>query len=89
MNEQKILEELLILLEANGVSIRDEALGGSGGGLCIMKGKNIFFRDTQAPSAVAAAMCAEAISKLIDIEQIYIKPEVREFIENYCNIEKE
>jgi hypothetical protein len=89
MNEQKILEELLILLEANGVSIRDEALGGSGGGLCIMKGKNIFFRDTQAPSAAAAAMCAEAVSKLIDIEQIYIKPEVREFIENYCNIEKE
>ena len=89
MNEQKILEELLVLLEAHGVSIRDEALGGSGGGLCIMKGKNIFFRDTQAPSAVAAAMCAEAVSKIIDIEQIYIKPEVREFIENNSIIEKE
>ena len=89
MNEQKILEELLVLLEAHSVSIRDEPLGGSGGGLCIIKGKNIFFRDTQAPSAVAAVICAEAVSKIIDIEQIYIKPEVREFIENNSNIEKE
>ena len=89
MNEQRILDELLALLEANGVSIRDEPLGGSGGGLCTMKGQHIFFRDTQAPSAVSAAMCAEAVSKVADIEQIYIKPEVREFIENYCSSEKE
>ena len=89
MNEQRILEELLVLLEANGVSIRDEPLGGSGGGLCMMKGENIFFRDTQASSAVAAVVCADAVLKVIDIEQIYIKPEVREFIENNSNIEKE
>ena len=89
MNEQRILEELLVLLEANDVSIRDEPLGGSGGGLCTMKGRNVFFRDTQAPSAVAAVMCAEAVSKIIDIEQIYIKPEVRQFIENNSNCEKE
>jgi len=89
MNEQRILEELLVLLEANGVSIRDEPLGGSGGGLCTMKGQNVFFRDTQASSVVAAVICADAVSKIIDIEQVYIKPEVREFIENNSNIEKE
>jgi len=33
MNEQDILQELLALLEANGVQIRTEPLGGSGGGL--------------------------------------------------------
>ncbi len=83
MNEQRILEELLALLEANGVSIRDEPLGGSGGGLCAMKGRQIFFVDTQAPSAVVAAMCAQAVPKVVDIEQVYIKPEVRQFIEDY------
>ncbi len=85
MNEQRILEELLALLEANGVAIRDEPLGGNGGGLCAMKGRQIFFVDTQAPSAVVAAMCAEAVPKVVDIEQLYIKPEVRQFIESYNN----
>ena len=85
MNEQRILEELLALLESNGVAIRDEPLGGNGGGLCAMKGRQIFFVDTQAPSAVVAAICAEAVPKVVDIEQIYIKPEVRQFIESYNN----
>jgi hypothetical protein len=85
MNEQRILEELLALLEANNVLIRDEPLGGNGGGLCAMKGRQIFFVDTQAPSAVVAVMCAQAVPKVVDIEQIYIKPEVRQFIESYNN----
>jgi hypothetical protein len=81
MNEQMILQELLALLETNGITIRNEPLGGSGGGLCTIKGEYIFFVDTQAPSVSVAAMCAEAVSKIVDIEQIYIKPQVRQFIE--------
>jgi hypothetical protein len=85
MNEQRILEELLALLEANSVTIRDEPLGGSGGGLCAIKGQQIFFVDNQAPSEVVAGICAEAVPKVVDIEQVYIKPEVRQFIENHNN----
>jgi hypothetical protein len=85
MNEQNILEELLALLEANSVTIRDEPLGGSGGGLCSIKGQQIFFVDTQASSAVSAAMCAEAVAKVVDVEQIYVKPQVRQFIEDNSN----
>jgi hypothetical protein len=85
MNEQNILDELLALLEANGVTIRNEPLDGSGGGLCSIKGQQIFFVDTQASSAVSATMCAEAVSKLVDVEQIYVKPQVRQFIEDNNN----
>jgi len=85
MNEQRILEELLALLEANNVAVRDEPLGGNGGGLCTIKGRQMFFVDNQAPSAVVAAICAQAVSKVVDIEQVYIKPEVRQFIENHKN----
>jgi hypothetical protein len=85
MNEQMILQELLALLEAKGIAIRNEPLGGSGGGLCIIKGERIFFVDTQAPSVNVASMCAEAVSKVVDIEQIYIKPQVRQFIETHGN----
>jgi len=85
MNKQRILEELLALLEANGVTIRNEPLGGSGGGLCTVKGEQIFFADTQAPSAETALLCAEAVLKTVDTEKVYIKPEVRQFIGNYSN----
>ena len=85
MNEQNILDELLALLEANGVTIRNEPLGGSGGGLCIIKGQRIFFVDIQASSAVSAAICAEAVPKVVDVEQIFIKPQIRQFIENNSN----
>jgi hypothetical protein len=83
MNEQTILEELLALLEANAVKIRSEPLGGRGGGLAMMKGENMFFVDTEAPSAEVATLCAEAVTKLLDIETIYLRPEVRQFIESH------
>ena len=89
MNEHRILEELLALLEANSVTIRREQLGGSGGGLCTVKGETIFFLDTQAPSAESAAVCAEAVSKVADTERVYIKPEVRKFIEHHSESIKE
>jgi hypothetical protein len=89
MNKHKILEELLGLLEANGVQIREEPLGGSGGGLCSVKGQWIFFVDTQAPSDTMAMICAEAVPRVVDIEQVYIRPEIREFIEYHSISEKE
>lgn len=85
MNEQRILEELLALLEGGGVAIRHEPLGGSGGGFCTIKGQNIFFIDMDAPSADVAAICAEAVSKFLDVDKLYIRPEVRQFIENHSN----
>lgn len=83
MNEQEILEDLLALLEANEVTVRNEPLGGGGGGLCTVKGRRILFADTEAPSIVTAAICAEALAKAADIDQIYIKPQVRQFIEDH------
>ena len=82
MNEQRILDELLTLLDANGVAIRSEPLGGSGGGLCTVKGRQTFFVDTQAAISDVATLCAEALPKVTDIEEIYIRPEIRQFIEN-------
>jgi hypothetical protein len=81
MNEQRILEELLGLLEASGVKIRQESLGGAAGGLCTVKGERIFFVDTQSQSADNALSAAEAVRKMVDIEKIYLRPEIREFIE--------
>jgi hypothetical protein len=85
MNDQRILEELLALLEAQDVKIRREPLGGRGGGLAAMKGESIFFLDTEATSADVASLCADAVLKLVDIETIYLRPEVRLFLESHAD----
>lgn len=82
MNEQRIQDELLALLEGHGVRIRREPLGGCGGGLATIKGANIFFVDTHAAAADVATLCAEAVRRLLDIETVYLRPEVRRFVEN-------
>ena len=83
MNEQRILEDLLARLEGQGVTIRREPLGGSGGGLCALRGANVFFVDTEADSGETAVRCAEAVGKLVDVESVYLRPEVRQFMEAY------
>jgi len=87
MDQQSILDELLALLQTGDVAIRTEPLGGSGGGLCTVKGQKIFFIDSQASDTEVAALCAEAVAKIIDIEKIFIRPEVRQFIET-CSSER-
>ena len=39
--------------------------------------------DTEATSADVATLCAEAVGKLMDIETIYLRPEVRQFVESH------
>jgi hypothetical protein len=82
VDERSILEEILGLLESCGVKIRKELLDGSGGGLCRIQGERVLFLDRQAKSDELAAVCAEAVLKVVDIEKIYMRPEVRSFIEN-------
>ena len=88
MNKQSILDELLALLEQNDVTVRTDALGGGSGGLCKIKDKVIFFVDTQSSASENAEICARAVAELIEIEQIYIRPEIREFIENVDKSER-
>lgn len=88
MNSQAILQLLVTLLEENGVQVRAEPLGG-GGGLCNIKGRDIFFLDTQAPTAESTALCAQAVGRLVDIESIYIRPEIRQCIEDSLQAEKQ
>lgn len=85
MDEQRILEELLALLESRSVKIRREALGGRGGGLASLKYAKIFFVDLEAATADVATLCAEAVLKVVDIETIYLRPEVRAYLESHAD----
>ena len=83
MNDEDVLNELLTILEANNVHIRHEHLGGSGGGLCTLKGQHYFFVDSEAPSFEMAVLGAKALNITVDTEKIYLKPQVRQFLEDH------
>jgi len=83
MENQRIFEELLALLEQNSVTVRTEHLGGGGGGLCKLKEKQVFFVDTDAAATEMLAICARAVNETVDIEGVYIRPQVRQCLQEY------
>jgi hypothetical protein len=88
MNHQAILENLLELLAGRNIEIRNEPMGGGGGGLCQFREKTIFFLDTQAGSYESAVQAAKAVWKVVDDpEAIFLKPAVRDFLDRFKEIE--
>lgn len=85
MDYQAITQQLVTLLEENGVRVRKESMGGGGGGLCRLKDMDLMIIDQDSSSLETAVTCARAFRQLIqDIEGIYLKPAVREFIDKYA-----
>lgn len=84
MDYESISDELIELLTRQGVKIRKEAVGGGGGGFCTIKGQRTLFVDTEASWFDTAMMCAGVVETVIgDLESIYLRPAVRDFIDKY------
>ncbi|MBP8303258.1 MAG: hypothetical protein KBE04_03920 [Phycisphaerae bacterium] len=82
MTERQILEEILRVLETHGLEVRHEGLGGSSGGLCTIHGRAVLFLDDQAPVEDQLDLCAKAVRKVVDLETCYLKPQVRQAMED-------
>lgn len=78
MDLQTRLDELLSLADQIGLTIRRESLGGSGGGLCVLKGQRVLFLDTAADLETRYERTLAALAPLPDIDARYIRPDVRE-----------
>lgn len=81
MDLQTRLDELLSLADQIGLTIRRESLGGSGGGLCILKGRRVLFLDTSADLETRYERTLAALAPLPDLDARYIRPDVREDID--------
>ncbi|AQT69146.1 hypothetical protein STSP2_02333 [Anaerohalosphaera lusitana] len=81
MDVDQILEDLLIVLESADVSLKREPMGGGGGGLCRIKDRLVFYVDTDAPALLNAENVAVAAADVTDLDLIYLRPEVRDFVE--------
>lgn len=85
MDYQMITEKLLDLLAERDVVIRKESMDGGGAGLCCFKEQKTFFYDPDSSPFEIAVSCAEAaLSEIEDLESIYLRPVVRDFIDKYA-----
>ena len=82
MDKRHILKILIDLLEANRIKVRRELLEDGPGGLCRIGKERILFLDSRAQPDDQAEACAAALAEVVDIDNIYLLPEVREFVEN-------
>ena len=85
MDEHHILKALTDILEANRVKIREELLEDGPGGLCRIGKESILFLDSRAQPEDQAEACAAALAEVVDIDNIYLLPDVREFVESRTN----
>ena len=83
MDDRDILDALLELLGNCRVEVRKAPLGGQGGGLCRLRDHRIFFADADAPVGEMTALAAQAVRECMDVEGVYLRPQVREVIERY------
>lgn len=87
MNEHHILKTLVDLLEANRIKVRREILEDGPGGLCRIGKEKILFLDIRSQPDDQAETCAAALAEFVDLDTIYLLPDVREFVENRTNTE--
>ena len=76
------LDTIVRLFEQLGVEVRQERLGGSGGGLCRIRGKRVVFVDLDADAATRLDHCVAALATVPEAATVYISPELREWVDN-------
>ncbi len=78
MELQTRLDALLRLAEEIGLAVRREPLGGTGGGLCVLRGRRILFDDTSADLETRYEAMLAALAPLPELETRFVIPEIRE-----------
>lgn len=63
------------------ISVREEHLGGGGGGLCVMRDQRVLFVDLDADAATCLSGCATALAGLPELESIFVPPALRQILD--------
>ena len=83
MDSQDLLEHLAELAAQLGISVRRTDLGGSGGSLINLRGRQILFIDTLADPQDQLERLIGDFARLPNLDQLYIIPELRELLDEY------
>ena len=80
MTQDQLLKELEELAEKSSISVRYEK-GDFDGGFCVLKAERIIVINKRLAPQRRTSILAQALAE-VGIEEIYLKPVVREFIED-------
>ncbi|OGU29413.1 MAG: hypothetical protein A2X67_10255 [Ignavibacteria bacterium GWA2_55_11] len=80
MSPEQLLRELEELASRSGIGIRFEK-GDFDGGYCILKEERLIVVNKKLAPARKASVVAQAIAE-VGVDEVYLKPAVREFIED-------
>jgi hypothetical protein len=79
MTQEQMLKELEALAASSGITVRYEK-GDFEGGFCVLKDERLIVVNKKLPPAKKASVLAQGVAE-IGIEDRYLKPAVREYIE--------
>lgn len=79
MTADQILKELEELADRSGITIRYEK-GDFDGGYCVLKAERLIVVNRKLAPTKKGSVVAQAIAE-VGVEEVYLKPAVREFIE--------
>ncbi|MCO6438082.1 MAG: hypothetical protein J5J06_13395 [Phycisphaerae bacterium] len=74
-------DAILAVLESVGVDVREEHLGGSGGGLCKLRGRSVVFVDLDADLLTRTDRCIQALAELPDVDAHFLPPAIRDRVD--------
>jgi len=82
--ENKIAE-LLELCSKLELQVRPERLGGSGGGVCKLKGRSIVFIDLDAEPEIRYERLLADLASLPQLENLFLRPAIRADLDQIKN----
>lgn len=80
MTEEQILAELEELADACNIAVRYEK-GDFEGGFCVLKAERMIVINKRLMAARRASVLAQGLAE-VGIDELYLKPAVREYIED-------
>lgn len=80
MTAEQMVKELEGLAQKSGIQVRFEK-GDFEGGFCVLKSERIIVVNRRIPAARKATVLALGMAE-IGVDEMYLKPAVREFIED-------
>jgi hypothetical protein len=80
MTQDQLLKELEELAEKSSIALRYEK-GDFDGGFCVLKAERIIVINKRLVPQKRTSILAQALAE-VGIEEVYLKPAVREFIED-------
>ncbi len=75
------LDTVVEVFDRLGIAVRWEHLGGTGGGLCRVRGEQVLFIDSDADPATRLERTIVALAAIPDSDSMYLIPAVRERVD--------